>query len=383
MRANCGPGPGRHHLALTSVRLSSIAACDKIPKAASTGCVGITGALAVAAGILYYQGRREDKVLVVPLSETSLWCEHLKQRRKLREAGGTLRRPVLVAKPSSPFESALEEACAASASLSGSNSFKSIKELDTKNMIEEEPDEEERSEAGKRTSKNGPNIDIYLQNAIFFEGLYKAFPDHAAKTKVISFDANALSSVANRPDHEASPGKITFSEDGVGSFDVLEVYASQGLRSVGTNFAHPVRPGGHYEQGSRTQEEDLCRRAPNFWQSLASQKASAGFCDATGQEPGCHVDTSSARRHAQIKLTTNVHVIRDSKACLLQPCDWFHIAILTVAAPCFHPGQLGLDMSSEEAWKESDAEAKKLARQFLLSDDGKEAVKDADRKSVV
>jgi len=252
--------------------------------------------------------------------------------------------------------------------------LESIKEEDMQAMADEEPNEKERETAWGRMRSKSSNVTVYLQNAVFFEGLYQAFPNYAAQTKVIPFDDGALSALSDRLDCDIREGRVTYSENEIGSLEALEYYYLQcGMRGAGTNFAHPVRAGGHYEQGSATQEEQLCRRAPNFWPSLVSQKASAGFCDASGQEAGRHVDTSPSKTHAQIKFTTNVQILRDKRDAFLPASQRYSTAIVTIAAPCFHPAALGCGHD----------EAKRRAREFLHSEDGKQAVMDSMRSMIL
>merc|ERR1719183_1707670 len=59
---------------------------------------------------------------------------------------------------------------------------------------------------------------------------------------------------------------------------------------------------------------------------------------------------------------------------MLRPPDQFHAAIVTIAAPCFHPAALG---------HVGDQEAKRQAREFLLSAAGKEGVKEAMRSMIL
>lgn len=146
---------------------------------------------------------------------------------------------------------------------------------------------------------------------------------------------------------------------------------------MGCNFAHPVHAGGHYEQGYSTQEEALCRQAPNFWPSLVSVQSTAGFCDPSGTDAGRHVDNGPSPVHAHIKFTSNVHVIRgpnskDTVAML--PVDQrFRVAIVTVGAPCFHPRSLGV----------TDTEARTQAKEFLSSERGIIAVKETMRNMIL
>merc|ERR1711874_406068 len=107
-------------------------------------------------------------------------------------------------------------------------------------MIDAECGLREQWDVNRRTQENGRNVDVYLQNAIFFEGLYDVFRDYAAITKVLPYNVDEFVSVVNRADCDIAPGRITFSMDGVGSMDVLATYVANGMPSVGTNFAHPL-----------------------------------------------------------------------------------------------------------------------------------------------
>ena len=231
----------------------------------------------------------------------------------------------------------------------------------------------EESDAAWRIAENRQRVRVCAENSLFLEGLYAAFPSEAATTTCIPFDPQALKALKAG----AAGGVLTYSMNGVGTMQVLQHHAAQGLRPVGCNFAHPLRAGGHYEQGSRTQEEALCRQAPNFWPSLVSIQATAGFCDPSGQNAGHHVDDGPARRHAQIKFTSNVHVMRDPGSgdgiAVLPEEQQFRVAIVTVGAPCFHPSSLGVP----------DAEARTQARAFLSSERGSIAAKEAMQNTIL
>ena len=320
-----------------------------------------------------------NAVRTMPLEDVRGWVEHLRRRRHLRSTGGQLEPAALpfVLQSVSDFGATCATAMEQLENGAGAEHLDAIVKADCSEMAGEDMD------AAKRIAKNQQRVRVYIENSVFLEGLYCAFPTEAATTTCLPFDSAALDALAGEaaaagasaPVHR---GELSYSMNGVGTMQVLKHYATQGLRSVGCNFAHPVRAGGHYEQGSRTQEEDLCRQAPNFWPSLVSVQASAGFCDSSGKDAGFHVDNGPTRRHAQIKVTSNVHVLRDadSKDSVMLPMGQrFRVSIVTVAAPCFHPNNLGTGTT--------DAQARLQATEFLESTSGRIAVKETMRNMIL
>ncbi len=319
-------------------------------------------------------------VLTVALEDVRGWVEYLRRRRALRSTGGRLNPAALpfVPHPDSDFDAAC--ATALQQLKSSGRALDAIVEGDCGEMLGEDP------EAAGRIAANRRRVRVCAENSVFLEGLYAAFPDQAATTTCVPYDAAALDALVGANGEIAAAaaaaparprGGLSYSMNGVGTMQALWRYAAQGLRPAGCNFAHPVRAGGHYEQGSRTQEEALCRQAPNFWPSLVSVQASAGFCDPSGNDAGRHVDIGPTRRHAQVKVTSNVHVVRDpgseDSVAVLPAEQRFRVAIVTVGAPCFHPNSLGT----------TDAEARVQAREFLLSERGSIAVKETMRNMIL
>ena len=316
-----------------------------------------------------------NAVRTMPLEDVRGWVEHLRRRRHLRSTGGQLEPAALPFVLQSVSDFGATCTTAMEQLKNGAGALDAIVKADCSEMAGEDMD------AAKRIAKNQQRVRVYIENSVFLEGLYCAFPTEAATTACLPFDSAALDALAGEaaaagasaPVHR---GELSYSMNGVGTMQVLQHYATQGLRSAGCNFAHPVRAGGHYEQGSRTQEEDLCRQAPNFWPSLVSVQASAGFCDSSGKDAGFHVDNGPTRRHAQIKVTSNVHVLRDADSkdsALLPMGQRFRVSIVTVAAPCFHPENLGT----------TDAQARLQATEFLESTSGRIAVKETMRNMIL
>lgn len=114
--------------------------------------------------------------------------------------------------------------------------------------------------------------------------------------------------------------------------DALLYFAKGGRQACGMNFANGQGPGGGYVRGAVAQEEDLCRRMPTLYPSLAKAKDAGMY----PWGPPTYVKPGEPGKYSDVLFTRDVYVMRadeDDDFEFLPEEDQAKVSLIAAAAP--------------------------------------------------